>query len=437
MTQLADKLLGFPPWLALVLIFALPAAEASIFVGLFFPGELIVLLGGVLANQHKLPLWSVLVVGSAGAIIGDTIGYEVGRHYGDRVLGRLPKRLVKPEHLDRGRDLLRRKGGRAVFLGRFTAALRALIPGLAGTSRLPYRSFLVFNVLGGISWVIVTALTGYAVGSSYRSAEKRLSLISFGILAVVAIAIIYRVLRRSERAGGWARRRLSWLYQLDGRLVIAAAVLVGAAWLFGGVAQDVVEHDGLARSDGRLLHDVIGHRNSVLTPIAKLVTTLGTDAVLYLLLVAFGLAVWRRTGKLTLPVLCLLWLVAGQSLRLSINHAFGRARPPAGLHLVPVGGYAFPSGHTTTATIGYGLVALLALRLLPARPRLVLGAALGLAAGVGLSRIYLGVHWPTDVVGGWSLGAGWLALAGALAATVRLVRERRKAFATREVAVGE
>ncbi len=432
MSHLADKLLGFPPWLALVLIFALPAAEASMFVGLFFPGELIVLLGGVLANQHKLPLWSVIVVGSAGAVIGDTIGYEVGRHYGDRVLAKLPKKLVKPEHLDRGRELLRSKGGRAVFIGRFTAALRALIPGLAGTSRLPYPTFALFNVLGGVSWVIVTALTGYAVGSSYRSAQKRLSLISFGILAVVAVAIGYQVLRRSQRANAWARRRVSWLYRLDGPLLTSLSLLVAGAWLFGGVTQDVVEHDGIALSDRRLLNAVISQRSSLLTPIAKLVTTLGTSVVLYLLLTALGLVVWRRTRRAAVPVVCLLWLVAGQSIRLAVNHAVARGRPPHSLHLVTAGSYAFPSGHTTTATIGYGLAVLLVAVLIPARRRLVAAGAVVLAVAVGLSRVYLGVHWPTDVIGGWALGIAWLALAGTAAAAVRLIRTRRSPPAARQ-----
>src|SRR4051812_35595249 len=295
MSSLADRLLAVPPWLALLLIFVIPAAEASIFVGLFFPGELIILLGGVLANQHKLPLWAVIAVGSAGAIIGDSIGYEVGRHFGDRLLRKVPQRLVKPEHLDRGRELLRRKGGRAVFLGRFTAALRALVPGLAGTSRLPYPTFLLFNVLGAVAWVTVTALSGYVVGSSYHSAEKRLSLISFGILALVVGWLAYRTIRRSERLHAWSRRRLAWLYRLNRTLVVALTVLAGAGWLVAGLSQDVTEHDGVALSDPRLLTDTLAHRSPTLTVIAKGVTFLGTGPVIYGLLAGGGLLLWRHT----------------------------------------------------------------------------------------------------------------------------------------------
>src|SRR5664280_874997 len=107
-----------------------PAAEASVFAGFIFPGEVVVFFGGVLANEGRLALWTVILVGSLGAIIGDSIGYEVGRHYGMRLLARLPARLVKPDHVARAQDLIRRKGGRAIFLGRFTAELRVLVRGL-------------------------------------------------------------------------------------------------------------------------------------------------------------------------------------------------------------------------------------------------------------------------------------------------------------------
>jgi undecaprenyl-diphosphatase len=195
MSQIVDGLINLPPWLVLMVAFLLPAAEASIFVGVIFPGEIAVVIAGVLAHSHRLPLWLVIVVGTAGAVLGDSIGYEVGARYGDRLLAKLPHRLVKPEHVDRGRELLRRRGGWAVLFGRFAAALRALVPGLAGTSRLPYRTFLPFNVVGGVAWVTMSALVGYVAGASYQAAEHRLSLVSGGLLALVVLAVAYRYLR--------------------------------------------------------------------------------------------------------------------------------------------------------------------------------------------------------------------------------------------------
>ncbi len=110
--HIADRILALPPALALLLVFALPALEASAFVGFIVPGEIGVLLGGVLTNQGKLPVWAVLVAGIAGAIIGDSVGYAVGKKYGQTLVSKIPNRILKEEHLDRSQDSIRRNGGR-------------------------------------------------------------------------------------------------------------------------------------------------------------------------------------------------------------------------------------------------------------------------------------------------------------------------------------
>src|SRR5947209_6540281 len=108
MSHLADKVLLLPPAIALLLVFALPALEASAFVGFLIPGEIGVLLGGVLANQHKLPLWAVLVCGVVGAIIGDSVGYAIGKRYGEALLTKIPNRILKDESLHRAEESIRR-----------------------------------------------------------------------------------------------------------------------------------------------------------------------------------------------------------------------------------------------------------------------------------------------------------------------------------------
>ncbi|HEX6514704.1 MAG TPA: DedA family protein, partial [Nocardioidaceae bacterium] len=114
------------------MVFLLPALEASAFLGFVFPGEIALILGGVLAFQGVVPLWAVLVAGFAGAVIGDNIGYLIGGRYGRRLVDGTLGRFVNRNHIDRGERYLAERGGKAVFLGRFTAALRVMIPGLAG-----------------------------------------------------------------------------------------------------------------------------------------------------------------------------------------------------------------------------------------------------------------------------------------------------------------
>ncbi len=200
MTHFAERILLLPPALALLLVFALPALEASAFVGFIIPGEIGVILGGVLANQHKLPLWAVLVAAIAGAVIGDSVGYEVGKRYGERILTKIPNRFLKQEHLDRAKESVRRNGGKAVFIGRFTAALRVLVPGFSGMSRIPYAKFLAWNAAGGVMWATVFVLLGYAAGSQYQRVAHNATLFGVGLLVVIVAFIFLKRLhsRRSK-----------------------------------------------------------------------------------------------------------------------------------------------------------------------------------------------------------------------------------------------
>lgn len=197
MSGIAESILRLPPPVALGLVFALPLLEASAFVGFVVPGEIGVLLGGVLANQHKLSLTAVLILAIAGAIIGDSIGYEVGRRYGERLLAKVPDRLLDEDKLHRAEESVRRLGGKAVFVGRFTTAARVLVPGLAGMARIPYGRFLAFNVAGGALWAAAFVVLGYVVGSQYKLVERNATLVGLGLLVVVAAALLLR--RRRNR----------------------------------------------------------------------------------------------------------------------------------------------------------------------------------------------------------------------------------------------
>lgn|GEM_PF-221843 len=188
-----------PP--AYAIVAALAFGEAAIFIGFVLPGETAVLLGGVLASQHAVSLpWMIAIV-VVSAIAGDSVGYEVGRHFGERVLN---LRFLAPRRraIDGARNYLRAKGGRAVFLGRFTAFLRAVMPGLAGLSRMHYWKFLAFNAAGGIVWGVGFTLLGYLAGASYNKVERVAGWASTGLLILFAVLLVgvYLYRRRAERA---------------------------------------------------------------------------------------------------------------------------------------------------------------------------------------------------------------------------------------------
>jgi len=194
-SSIAESILRLPPALALLLVFALPLLEASAFVGFIIPGEIGVLLGGVLANQHKVSLTAVLVLGISGAIIGDSVGYEIGKRYGERLLRKVPDRLLDDDKLQRAQESVRRLGGKAVFVGRFTTAARVLVPGLAGMAGIPYLRFLAFNVAGGALWATLFVL----VGSQYKTVEHNATLIGLGLLVLIAVFLLVRRHRHRDR----------------------------------------------------------------------------------------------------------------------------------------------------------------------------------------------------------------------------------------------
>jgi len=181
-----DAITSMPPLAAYTLIGLLVFGEAAVFIGFVLPGETAVVLGGFLASRHELEIVTLCVLVFVAAVVGDTVGYEVGKHFGPRLM-RLKIFARHQERMDSASDMLRRRGGPAVFLGRFTAFFRAVMPGLAGLSQMPYRTFLPWNALGGLIWGVGFSLVGYFAGESY---EKVASEIGRGTAIVIALLVI-------------------------------------------------------------------------------------------------------------------------------------------------------------------------------------------------------------------------------------------------------
>jgi membrane protein DedA with SNARE-associated domain len=201
LTQFVDGILNVPPVLAYVVVACLVFAEDALFIGFILPGETAAVLGGVVASRGNVQLWLMMVLVVLAAVVGDTVGYEVGKHLGPRFLD-LPVLRKRRRKLDEAQDFLRSRGGAAVFLGRFVAFFRAVMPALAGTARMPYLRFLVFNVAGGIVWGTGFVLLGFLAGNSYETVAKaagRDIAVVVGVLAVISL-VAWRVRKaRSER----------------------------------------------------------------------------------------------------------------------------------------------------------------------------------------------------------------------------------------------
>lgn len=204
MEQVLGSILGLGGMAAYVVIALLAFGESAAFVGLVLPGEIALVLGGVLASQGRASLPLMLVFAATAVIAGDSAGYEMGRRWGPRLL-RSPAARRHADTISATEGYLRDRGALMVVLGRWTSVLRAIVPAVAGITRMPYPRFFAFNVIGGTTWATAFTVAGYAAGESYGVIE---SATGWGSWIVVGGLVIWLTARWIVRHRGRARIRV-------------------------------------------------------------------------------------------------------------------------------------------------------------------------------------------------------------------------------------
>jgi membrane-associated protein len=190
-SSIASGLVDLHGWVAYLVIAALVFGETAVFVGFVLPGEIATILGGVLASRGHVSLSVLILVVAVAAIAGPFVGYEIGRRVGDRLFAAKALRRVRGG-AERARSVLSKRGGAAVFLGRFIAVARAIMPAAAGAAEVRLGTFAVYNVVGGLLWGVGYCLLGYLAGSAYAVVEQRVGTglaIAIGAIVVIAVAV--------------------------------------------------------------------------------------------------------------------------------------------------------------------------------------------------------------------------------------------------------
>lgn len=436
MNTLIDSLATLAsPWLYLV-VAALAAAESAALVGLVLPGESALLIGGFAASQGHVSLPIMIATALVAAIAGDSVGYELGRRFGPRLRDSRVGLWVGEDRWAKAEASIERRGGPAVLVGRWVGLLRALVPGVAGMTRMPYRTFLLWNVLGAAIWAPAVVIGGYLAGNSFHSVSRVLGQASQMIaLAAVVVAAVWLAARwaaahrnRVEAVG----RRLSgsrpirqldrWARSAAERLTdrmrparafltiagCACAVVGLMGWALAETFEAAVGAEGIASLDRPVANWFAAHRAGWLNGVAETISTMGGGIGAVAIAGIVGLIWWRRSGSWR-PMLVIASSLGGAVvLSQAIKHLTARTRPPNSGHLFD--GSAFPSGHTTAAVAIAGSIAWLYCQGRPWNRQVATWTIAALAALlVGWSRAYLSAHWLTDVIGGWMLGAAWLA----------------------------
>lgn len=159
--------------------------ETAVMLGFVVPGETAALAGGALAGLHRANVEAVLFVVVVCAVVGDMVGYEVGKLIGPWLVDHRP--LKGRREVDKARSLMERRGGLAVFLGRWVAVVRALVPGLAGMSAVRYRTFIICDILSGVLWGAAYVILGYVLGHSFDSAAAATTKVELALVVVVVL----------------------------------------------------------------------------------------------------------------------------------------------------------------------------------------------------------------------------------------------------------
>jgi len=173
-------------------------AESGVLIGLFLPGDSLLFAAGVLAGAEFLNIWFLVPVVVVAAILGDSAGYWFGHRVGKSLFKRPDSRFFKQEYIHRTEQFYERYGGRAVILARFVPIVRTLTPILAGVGSMSYRTFISYNVIGGVVWGAGVTLIGYFIGVLIPNSEEYLLPISLTIIAASFSPIVWHHLKSSK-----------------------------------------------------------------------------------------------------------------------------------------------------------------------------------------------------------------------------------------------
>ena len=173
--------------------------ERSIFLGLIIPGDIILALGGVYAGRKDLNLAAVIVIGTFAAIMGESIGYWLGRRYGRSLIKKLPLVGRLDKQFESAERYFRKRGGLTVAIGRYATAAGAFVPFVAGMSEMPYQTFLAYDVPAIAVWATGITLVGYYFGRNLDTVERILSRFGYAMLAVLILLIIGQILWKRLR----------------------------------------------------------------------------------------------------------------------------------------------------------------------------------------------------------------------------------------------
>jgi membrane protein DedA with SNARE-associated domain/membrane-associated phospholipid phosphatase len=448
-----------------LLVGILAYLETGAFIGLVAPGETAVLVGGVVAGQGKISLLVLIAIVWSCAVAGDLTSYTLGRRLGRSWLLRHGDRVkITEDRLHQVERFFEKRGGLTILIGRFIGLVRALAPFIAGTSKMPLRVFLPYDVVGAGAWATTFCVLGYVFWQSFDKVTQYVSRGLFAFATVVAIGLALYALVRLRRDPVWREKARQWLHEHEDQPLLRPLVrAAGPVWrrflspaaggldatarfsldritpghlglelttliALAGVGAcsffllgEMIQANPFPQTDRWAFDIVDGFRFGALTDVIKVLTDVGSLPVTgaaVLVTALFALRLRRPIDSLS--------LVAGMVLLYIAVHvakaAYDRPRPAGAL--IDTIGAAYPSGHAAYS------VAFIACSVVLVRAGVgwalrigVITVAVALVVFVSVCRVYLHAHYLSDVLGGVALSVAVWSLVGMAALFAGAVRQ--------------
>ena len=391
---------------ALLFIFTL--LEGIPVLGMAVPGHIAIIVAGFLAKIGTLNLFWVMVISIFGAVLGDYIGFQLGRKYGMTFIDRFrPYFFVTDSQIEKARQLLARHTGKAMVIGRFTPATRALMPFLVGAGHTPSGKFWFYNLIGGISWAVSSILIGYIFGFGYHVFVAYIG--RFILVAIIGGLIII-----------WGYRFINTHFHIFRRYELFTLILnLIALLILAAMIQDAASaHPFMLNLDTWVSSHIVDPKTdlvllpSYLVCLGYWVTTIGGTAVTAGL--GVFLSIWLALKEKWRSATIMALSIASTAGALGImKEFFQRARPDYSAGVIMnlmkpiINDPSFPSGHAGMAAAFFVVLAYLfapKIKSWVKRESFLVLCVLAVIA-IGLSRLVLNVHWVSDVIAGWALGA--------------------------------
>ena len=179
-------------------VFLVVFAESGLLIGLFLPGDSLLFVAGFLASQGYFNIWLLASVCLLGAVLGDSVGYAIGKKIGPRLFRREDSLLFHKDNLNRAKAFYDRHGGLTIILARFLPIIRTFAPILAGVGRMRYPLFFFYNIVGGILWALGLTSLGFVLGNTIEDVDRYIIPVILGIIAVSIIPPAVHFLRKKE-----------------------------------------------------------------------------------------------------------------------------------------------------------------------------------------------------------------------------------------------